>query len=288
MPPAQKRYPLVEMNEDLKQKVSALHDASVLVAPPRYEKQLKKYLSGVHSAEEAMKATDDMIGEAEEATMLEQRKDEENEANRKTKKNKKQKAAASATAKSAPKSGKGKGRGKGRGSAKASGSKAARKRSVPEKTVGDCHEAGSRTPPAEPASPIAEPASPIAEPASPIAEASKVSSNASDVSQPVAKAPKPRETRAKRSPAACHDADVSFPKDGVEPPSHVNSNKVYSNAYRKEMKASSNKDKAREIGRLASAQLAVHGVVSKSLVGSFRSKPRAKQAKPTDVVPAFT
>ena len=68
------------------------------------------------------------------------------------------------------------------------------------------------------------------------------------------------------------DSAGTVPKDAVPAPSHIHANNVYSNAYRKAMKESNDKDVARDIGRKATALFRDHGMLRPVWVGNFYKK----------------
>lgn len=67
--------------------------------------------------------------------------------------------------------------------------------------------------------------------------------------------------------------------DAYTPPPHVSTGHVYSNAYRKSMKRSCDKETAKVDAQKASRLFQSLGVVSPELCGKFAAGPRAKRAR---------
>ena len=74
------------------------------------------------------------------------------------------------------------------------------------------------------------------------------------------------------------DESIQYPTDPIEPPHHK-SNHVYSSAYKIVLQKTGNASEAQAKGREAAAQLRVHGVVSKALVGTFRAPKKPKNSE---------
>ena len=73
--------------------------------------------------------------------------------------------------------------------------------------------------------------------------------------------------------------NVPYPTDPYEPPSHITANHIYSNVYRRTMTSGGlNKEAAAEAARFQALIFRIHGVVSRSMVGTFR----VPKAKPTE------
>ena len=71
--------------------------------------------------------------------------------------------------------------------------------------------------------------------------------------------------------------------DTVQPPGHVNSGTVYSNAYRKyqSLHGKENIDGAQKHAQMASAIFQAYGIVPQEYVGKFLEKPRSVRKTPT-------
>ena len=73
------------------------------------------------------------------------------------------------------------------------------------------------------------------------------------------------------------EESLPYPEDAYEPPAHITANHIYSNVYRRTMTNGLNKEAAAEAGRVQALIFRTHGVVSKSMVGTFR-QPKAGKA----------
>ena len=96
----------------------------------------------------------------------------------------------------------------------------------------------------------------------------------------------PAETRKQKSKGKKPEVDVpplESLKDTVQPPLHVNSGTVYSNAYRKFQSQHGKEDVegAQKTAQLASAIFQAYGVVPQEYIGKFLDKPRTARKTPT-------
>ena len=96
----------------------------------------------------------------------------------------------------------------------------------------------------------------------------------SGASEPAVADPEPSETGADAGEKA-EEFDLT---DAYTPPAHVGTGAVYSNAYRKTMSLTKDKEKAKADARMASAIFQKHGKVTPKLCGKFNAQPRGRKS----------